>query len=96
MLMIKDLADSKTLDRDAMASVAGGSGYGFVWPGSPFKEVYKLDQRSIDVKVDVLQGNTQTLVNNINNANQFVFGQSPTVHSDPTQTATNNSNINIG
>ena len=27
MLMIKDLAESKTLDRDAMAAVAGGNSY---------------------------------------------------------------------
>ena len=92
MLMIKDLADSKTLDRDAMASVAGGYG----WPGFPFKEVYKLDQRSIDVNVELLQGNTQSLVNTINNANQSAFGHSPEVYSDPSQTATNNSTINIG
>jgi hypothetical protein len=96
MLMIKDLADSKTLDRDAMASVAGGSDYGYKWPGFPFKEVYKLDQRSIDVNVELLQGNTQSLASTINNANQSAFGHSPKVHSDPTQTATNNSTINIG
>ena len=94
MLSIKDLAASKTLDRDAMAAVAGGTGYGF--PGFPFKEVYKLDQRSFDVNVEVLQGNTQSLVNTINNANQSAFGHSPKVYSDPSQTANNSSTINIG
>jgi hypothetical protein len=33
MLMIKDLAESKTLDRGAMAAVAGGTSY--KWPGFP-------------------------------------------------------------
>jgi hypothetical protein len=58
MLIVKELTASKTLDRNAMASVAGG----YRWPGFPFKEVYKLDQR-FSANVELLQGNTQTLVN---------------------------------
>jgi len=93
MLMLKDLADSKSLDRDAMASVAGGSGYKF--PGYPFKSVTKVKEYDFSADVSVLQGNTQGLENTINNANQSAFFKSPSVHSDPSQYADNTSNIDI-
>jgi len=67
MLTLKDLADSKSLDRDAMASIAGGSGYSF--PGFPFKSVTKETLYDFSADVSVAQGNTQGLVNTINNAN---------------------------
>jgi hypothetical protein len=67
MLMIKDLADSKTLDRDAMASVAGGMT--LKGPGFPFKTVTKTKEYDFSATVELLQGNTQSLENTINNAN---------------------------
>ncbi|MEA3411762.1 MAG: hypothetical protein U9R74_09505 [Pseudomonadota bacterium] len=93
MLMLKDLADSKSLDRDAMASVAGGSGYSF--PGFPFKSVTKVKEYDFSADVSVLQGNTQGLENTINNANQSAFFKNPSVYSDPSQYADNTSNIDI-
>ncbi|MEA3410009.1 MAG: hypothetical protein U9R74_00525 [Pseudomonadota bacterium] len=93
MLMLKDLADSKSLDRDAMASVAGGSGYSF--PGFPFKSVTKETLYDFSADVSVAQGNTQGLVNTINNANQSAFFKNPSVYSDPSQHADNYSDIDI-
>ncbi|MEA3410401.1 MAG: hypothetical protein U9R74_02555 [Pseudomonadota bacterium] len=90
MLTIKDLAASKTLNRDAMASVAGGSGYGF-----PFKSVTKVKEYDFSADVSVLQGNTQGLENTINNANQSAFFKSPRVYSDPSQYADNTSHVDI-
>jgi hypothetical protein len=93
MLMLKDLADSKTLDRDAMAAVAGGTGY--KWPGFPFKAITKEKLYDFSANVSVAQGNTQDLVNNINNANQSAFFKNPSVYSDPSQHADNTSHIDI-
>ena len=93
MLMIKDLAESKTLDRDAMAAVAGGTSY--QWPGFPFKSVNKVKDYDFSADVSVAQGNTQDLVNTINNANQSAFFKNPSVYSDPEQYADNTSHIDI-
>ena len=93
MLMIKDLADSKTLDRDAMASVAGG--INLKVPGFPFKSVTKVKDYDFSADVELLQGNTQSLENTINNANQSAFFKNPSVYSDPSQYADNTSNIDI-
>jgi hypothetical protein len=94
MLTIKDLAESKTLDRDAMAAVAGGTSY--KWPGFPFKSVTKEKRYDFSADVSVAQGNTQDLVNTINNANQSAFFKNPSVYSDPSQDADNTSHIDIG
>jgi hypothetical protein len=91
--MIKDLADSKTLDRDTMASVAGGTSY--KWPGFPFKSITKEKLYDFSADVSVAQGNTQDLVNTINNANQSAFFKNPSVYSDPEQYADNTSHIDI-
>jgi len=93
MLMIKDLADSKILDRDAMACVAGGNS--FKVPGFPFSSVSKVKEYDFTANVELLQGNTQSLENTINNANQSAFFKSPKVYSDPSQYADNTSNIDI-
>jgi hypothetical protein len=93
MLMIKDLAESKTLDRDAMAAVAGGNSY--KWPGFPYKSVTKVKDYDFSADVNVAQGNTQDLVNTINNANQSAFFKNPSVYSDPSQHADNTSHIDI-
>ena len=93
MLMIKDLADSKTLDRDAMAAVAGGNSHkGFDFP---FKSITKEKLYDFSADVSVAQGNTQDLVNTINNANQSAFFKNPSVYSDPSQHADNTSHIDI-
>ncbi|MEA3411557.1 MAG: hypothetical protein U9R74_08455 [Pseudomonadota bacterium] len=93
MLMIKDLAESKTLDRAAMTAVAGGTSYKL--PGFPFKSVHKVKDFDFNADVSVAQGNTQDLVNTINNANQSAFFKSPRVYSDPSQLADNHSDIDI-
>jgi hypothetical protein len=89
--MIKDLTVSAELDREAMASVAGGMGLKPLWFGPSYYSRKDVDITKIDFKADQFIGQQQNV--DVAAGVNVAFADHLKSVVKPTQTANNNINF---
>lgn len=88
-LLIKDLAVTEDLDRDAMTAVRGGSHKGML----PYYWGPQFDFAKSDFKFDTSQMLAQTQNTTVNNGNNVAFSSGITANVTPHQNGSNNINF---